>query len=84
MTKEEIDIFIEKNKLGGKHFKISFKKRNPVYGFFIDGHGAEDLKSKNFWRIVSVSHLTEWNKTGDVNLSRLYQGSDFAKITVAI
>lgn len=82
MTIEEIQKFIETNTQTEKPLKISFKKRDAIYGYFIDCRDASSLNSKNFWRIVSSSSKDEWVRTKDINLSRLYSGSDFSKLSV--
>ncbi|WP_207496916.1 short-chain dehydrogenase [Aridibaculum aurantiacum] len=83
MHTEEIQKFLNANKLpANKHLKISFKKRNPVYGVIVHCKDAVELESKNFWRIVPVANVKEWTKSKDINLSRLFHGSDFSKLTV--
>jgi len=82
MTIEEIKKIIEANKDSKKVFKITFKKRDALYGYFVECNDAASLHSKNFWRIVTNSHLSEWVKTRDLNLSRLFHGGDFSKISV--
>jgi hypothetical protein len=83
MSIEEIQKFIHSNKLpDNKYLKISFKKRNPVYGVFVQYKDADELKTKNFWRIVSLTNFKEWQTSQDINLSRIFNGSDFQKLTV--
>lgn len=81
MSTEEIQKFIEKNRVSDTNqFKICFKKREPVRGIFVQCKDAYDLQQKNFWRIVSSLKISEWYKTKDLALSRLYSGADFSKI----
>jgi hypothetical protein len=81
MTKEEIQKFIKGNSVpDNKCLKITFRKRNPVYGVFVEYKDADELQAKNFWRVVTVTHLEEWQKSKDINLSRLFNGSDFTKL----
>lgn len=83
MSPEEIQKFIKSNKLpADKHLKITLKKRNPIYGIFVECRDAAHLQSKNFWRIVTLTNFKEWQNSGDLNLSRMYHGSDFTKLTV--
>jgi len=83
MTTEEIKKFVSANNLAeNKHLKISFKKRNAVYGIFVDCKDAAELQAKNFWRIVPVNNIKDWRKSHDLNLSRLFSGSDFSKLSV--
>lgn len=83
MTTEEIDGFLKKSKLPpNKYLKITMKKRNAIYGIFIKCKDANDLAAKNFWRIVPFTNLEEYQKTRDLNLSRLFNGSEFSKISI--
>jgi hypothetical protein len=41
----------------------------------------DELKSKNFWRIVSNSHLDEWKQTKDINLTRVFNGVSFTRLS---
>ena len=83
MNIEEIEKFIQTNKLPeDKYLKITFRKRDPVYGVFVQGKDKSDLQSKNFWRIVTLNHFKEYQASKDVNLSKIFHGSDFTKLTV--
>lgn len=83
MNTEEIQKFLNANTIApNKHLKISFKKRNPVYGLIVHCKDATDLQAKNFWRIVSVTNYKEWQKSRDLNLSRIFHGSEFSKLTI--
>jgi len=83
MNVEEIEKFLDKQE-GPKPdmVKIDFKKRDPVYGLFLKGNDYSELKSKNFWRIVTKLNLEQWNKTKDVNLAKIFSGSDFSKLSL--
>ncbi len=81
MTNEMIEKFIEtKTKMNAK-VNIHFKQRNTVKGVFIRTNDYEELKSKNFWRIVSESKVDEWEKTKDANLARIYNGAEFTRLS---
>lgn len=83
MNTEEIQKFLQSNKVTDtKSYKITFKKRNPLYGVFVDCKDANDLQAKNFWRFVTAANFEEWKTSKDLNLSRIYSGSDFAKISL--
>ncbi len=83
MNSEEIEKFVNNNKLpANKYLKITFKKRNPVYGIIIQCKDAGDLQAKNFWRIVTLTHFKEWQTSKDINLSRIFHGSEFSKLAV--
>ena len=83
MNIEEIEKFLEREKLNQEQFvKIDFKKRDPVYGLFVKSNDFNDLKAKNFWRIVTKTHFDAWRRTKDMNLAKIFSGSDFSKLKV--
>ena len=64
MNIEQIESFLHKKTTEeNSYVKISFKKRDAVYGLFVKDRDYADLKSKNFWRIVTRSHFDNYNKT---------------------
>ncbi len=81
MTSEMIQKFIENKNRKEIAVNIHFKERSTVTGLFIQGTDYNELKSKNFWRIVSSTYLAEWNQTKNVNLARIYNGISFTKLT---
>ena len=81
MTTEEIEKFLGKSPEEA-YVKIYFKKRDSIYGLFVKDRDYRDLSSKNFWRIVTKVHFDEYKKSKNVNLSRIFSGSDFAKLSV--
>ncbi|MCD2424071.1 short-chain dehydrogenase [Niabella pedocola] len=62
---------------------IHFKDRSTVTGIFINSRDYDELKAKNFWRVVSSKNVQLWERTGDVNLSRLFSGSGFTRLSAA-
>ena len=83
MNIEEIELFLDKqNVKPGQHIRIDFKKRDPIFGLFIRTNDFGDLKAKNFWRIVTATNMAEYQKTKNVNLARIFSGSDFSKLSV--
>lgn len=85
MNTEEIQKFLDnKTSTGNEYIKISFKKREAVYGLFVREHkDYGDLKSKNFWRIVPQNQFDAYNKTKDIGLAKIFHGSDFSRLTVS-
>jgi hypothetical protein len=81
MTPEMIEKIVENAQRKNALVRIQFKDRNTVSGTFIQGVDYEELKPKNFWRIVNESNLQEWKQTKNINLSRLYNGASFTKIS---
>ena len=60
---------------------IHFKERSTVKGLFIQGADYDELRSKNFWRIVSSNSLDEWKQTGNFNLTRVFNGVSFTRLS---
>lgn len=82
MTAELISKFVDNEQPVNTPVKIEFKKRNAVLGQFVKVMDYEELKSKNFWRIVSETNLPEWNKSKDINLVRIFNGTEFTRLSV--
>ena len=83
MNIEEIEHFLDtKTSVSQNYVKIDFKKRNPIYGLFIKDRDYVDLKSKNFWRIVSEANFEQWKQSKDYNLCRMFNGSEFTKLAL--
>lgn len=83
MNSEQIKKFIEtKITRTDQYVKIEFGKRDPIYGLFIAGADYQDLSSKNFWRIVTSKNFDAYNKTLDINLARIFNGSEFSKLSL--
>ena len=83
MNSEQIKKFIEtKTSSTNKYVKIEFAKRESIYGIFIAGADYRDLSAKNFWRIVTSKHFDAYNKTNDMNLARLFNGSEFSRLSL--
>lgn len=84
MQIEEIEKFLDtKTTTDNKYIKIDFKKRDSIYGLFVKDRDYNDLKSKNFWRIVTRTHFDEYKKSKNTNLAKIFSGSDFSKLTIS-
>lgn len=82
MTVEQIENWLAKEAIPqGKIIRFELKKRDPVRGLIVKGRDYNDLKAKNFWRIVTQKNLTAYQKTSDINLAKIFAGSDFAKLS---
>jgi len=83
MTVEQIETFLEKETIPqGKIIRFELKKRDPVRGIIVQGRDYQELKAKNFWRIVTQKNLSAYQKTNDISLARIFAGSDFAKLSL--
>jgi hypothetical protein len=81
MTSEMIEKFITNNDGDDKPVRIHFKERASFAGIFVKGQDYKELKSKNFWRILNANLAGEWAQTKNLNLTRLYNGLSFTKLT---
>ena len=81
MTSEMIENFVSNKIRKGAKVNIHFKDRNTVTGLFIHGVDYDELKSKNFWRIVSNHRADEWKETKDINLARVFNGASFTRLS---
>jgi hypothetical protein len=81
MNNDLIVKFLEPVHLSKNVVKIEFKKRNTMIGVFVESPDYQDLKAKNFWRIVTGPSIPEWEKTGDNHLSKIFNGSEFTRLT---
>ena len=83
MNVEDIEKFLDtKTSPQNNYVKISFRQREAIYGLFIRDKDFKDLKSKNFWRIVTRSHFDEYNKSKNAGLAKIFSGSEFSKLTL--
>jgi hypothetical protein len=85
MNTEEIQKFLDnRTSTGDEHIKITFKKRDAIYGLFVRGHkDYSELKSKNFWRIVPKSQFDTYYKSRNINLAKIFNGSEFSRLTLS-
>ena len=82
MTVEQIETWLHKEPVPqGKIIRFELKKRNPVRGIIVQGRDYNELKSKNFWRIVTQTNLAAYQKTNDIGLARIFAGSDYATLS---
>jgi hypothetical protein len=82
MTIEQIVKFLTNHPDDiNKPVKISFKTRNTLEGLFIRAVDFDELKSKNFWRIVTPSNMENYKKTKDSRLAKLFHGVEFTKLS---
>ena len=77
MTNDQIDRFIGSEP---DCFSKVILKARTVEGIFIKGPDYFELKKKNFWRIVTMKKLEEYQRSKDINLSRIYNGNEFIRL----
>ncbi len=81
MTTELIEKHVEQSHKNNTIINVHFKDRNMVTGFFVKGNDYDELKAKNFWRIVGEANMEQWQRTRDINLTRLFNGISFTKLS---
>jgi hypothetical protein len=83
MTAEQIEKFFSSNVKSNSLVRISFKTRNAVVGIFVQTPDFDELKAKNFWRIVSEANYEQWKQSKDYSLVRMFNGTEFTKLAIA-
>ena len=78
MTIEQIERFIGNEPDG---FSKIFLKARTVEGIFIKAPDFLELKKKNFWRIVTINKMQEYQKSKDLSLSRIFNGQEFTRLS---
>ena len=81
MTNEMIEKFIETKGRKNAAVNIHFKERSTVKGLFIRSTDYDELKYKNLWRIVHHEKIEEWTRTKNMDLSRIFNGLSFIRLT---
>ncbi|MBN8788342.1 MAG: short-chain dehydrogenase [Terrimonas sp.] len=81
MDIERIERYIKPSIRNNATIDIHFKGRSPVTGLFIRATDYNELKSKNFWRVVQISQLQKWSETNDINVARIFNGASFTSLT---
>jgi hypothetical protein len=82
MTNEQIEKFLVQDKVAENVVSINFKTRNSIRGIFINAADFHELKSKNFWRIVREANIDNWKKTKDLDLARIFNGTEITKLSL--
>jgi hypothetical protein len=81
MTQDKIEEYIQNKQRKGNTVNIHFKDRNTVTGLFIDSADYDELKSKNLWRIVNNIHIEKWKETKSIDLTRIFNGLSFTRLS---
>jgi hypothetical protein len=82
MDIQDIERFLVKASAQNAYVKISFKKREAIYGLFVADKDYAYLKSKNFWRIVPQNQLNAYNQSKNINLARIFCGVAFSRLSL--
>jgi hypothetical protein len=81
MTTEMIEKFVQNKNRKNNAVNIHFKERSSVKGLFVQTSDYDELRYKNLWRIVSNAKIEEWNKTKNIDLSRIFNGLSFTRLS---
>lgn len=81
MTNDRIGKFIESKANLNNEINIHFKGRETLKAVFIRTDDYDELKEKNYWRIVAGKSLEEWKRTGEKNLERIFNGAIFIRLS---
>jgi len=83
MTNDQIEKFLEPSAITQKSVKIDFKTRQSMVGLFIKTPDYSELKSKNFWRIVTGgTNITQYKSSPDNNLAKIFNGAEITRLTL--
>ena len=76
-----IEKFVGNKNRKNSAVNIHFKERSSVKGVFVQTSDYDELRYKNLWRIVSSAKIEEWNKTKNIDLSRIFNGLSFTRLS---
>lgn len=76
-----IEKFVQNKNRKNNAVNIHFKERSSVKGLFVQTSDYDELRYKNLWRIVSNAKIEEWNKTKNIDLSRIFNGLSFTRLS---
>ena len=76
-----IEKFVGNKNRKNNAVNIHFKERSSVKGLFVQTSDYDELRYKNLWRIVSSAKIEEWNKTKNIDLSRIFNGLSFTRLS---
>ena len=80
MTNDQIEKFLTEKLMNSIPVQISFKTRSSIQGIFIKTPDYAELKSKNLWRIVGESRIKEFQSSKDINLARIFNGTEITRL----
>lgn len=82
MTNDQIENFFSNAKLKERKVRIDFKTRASFIGLFIETKDSEELKSKNFWRIITELKIDEFLTQKDTSVARIFNGSEITRLSL--
>lgn len=80
MTQEAIIKIIEKTNAADAVMQVHFKQRTVLNCVFVKRSDYEEMKAKNFWRIVQDCNVNDYKQSKNISLTRLFNGVSISKI----
>lgn len=80
MISTNIEKIVKERLPENEKLNIFFKQRPSIFAYFVKADDFDELKAKNFWRVVNIENIDEWNKTQNTYLTRLFNGNEFSKL----
>ncbi len=81
MTQEAVEKIVEVRISTDTIAQIHFKKRALLNCYFVKAYDYDEMKAKNFWRVVEDVNIEEYHATKNILLTRLFNGLSFTKIS---
>jgi hypothetical protein len=83
MTIEQIEKFLDTKNTAKGTLKIDFKTRRSIVGLFVKLKDYDELKEKNFWRVVSGDeNLKNWKETSLSEFAKIVSGTEITKLSL--
>ena len=84
MTIEQIEKFLDTKNTTKGTLKIDFKTRRSIVGLFVKTKDYDELKEKNFWRVVSGDeNMEKWKETSHSEFAKIVSGTEITKLSLA-
>lgn len=82
MTSDQIEKFLTSSQAQvNPLIKIAFKTRSSLEGIFVKTPDYAELKSKNFWRIVTGPKVDHYKTSKDTSLAKIFNGAEITKLS---
>lgn len=82
MNIDQIEKFLTSRHISGDTLRIDFRTRSSTAGIFLKNSDYDDLKLKNFWRVVTGENIVDWKRTQNTNLSKIISGNEITKLSL--
>ncbi len=82
MNIDQIEKFLTSRHISGDTLRIDFRTRSSTAGIFLKNADYDDLKLKNFWRVVTGENIVDWKRTQNTNLSKIISGNEITKLSL--